>query len=75
MINDVTLSGPRCCVTLKGASRWNVIEVMGVLTSLVKKCAGLEEQEVSACIHSELEAISGDGHDFGWELDFNSAID
>ena len=75
MINEVTLSAPQCCITLKGASQSEVVEVMDALTRLHESFTGLQEREISGCLHSELEAISGDGHQFGWVLDFNSAID
>ncbi|MDE0467098.1 MAG: hypothetical protein OYL97_08570 [Candidatus Poribacteria bacterium] len=72
--NDVMLSGPGCSVTLKRASRTNITDVMKALSQLSAKCVGLQDREIQAYIDSELEVLSGDGHDFTWELDFNSAI-
>ena len=75
MTNEVTLSRAGCCITLKGASAADVNEVKKALTPLNTKYVGLQEREICAHLHSDLEVISGDGHNFGWELDFNSAID
>ena len=75
MTNEVTLSVPGCCITLKGASLADVNEVKKALTPLNTKCIRLQEREICAHLHSELEVISGDGHNFGWELDFNADID
>lgn len=75
MTNEVTLSGVGCCITLKGASSGDINEVKKALMPLSTKCVGLQEREICAHLHSELEVISGDGHNFGWELDFNADID
>ena len=72
---EIMLSGPGCSVTLQDASRSDMTEVMKALSLLGIKCVGLEEREIRAYVDSELEMLSGDGHNFGWTLDFNSAID
>ena len=72
---EIMLSGPGCSVILQDVSQTGIMNVMKALSLLGIKCVGLAEREIRAYVDSELEAISGDSHDFTWTLDFNSAID
>lgn len=72
---EVMLSGPRCSVTLQDASQTDVTNVIKAFSLLGIKCIGLADREIRAYVDSALESLSGDGYDFQWELDFNSAVD
>ena len=80
MKNEAVLSGPGCSITLHNASHRNIVDVMNALPSMIAKCRrtppiGCKERYIRAIVESELEVISGDGHDFQWDLDFESVVD
>ena len=72
MSNRVSLSGPQCMVTLIGASDQETSEVHRILNGLEVECVDKPIGIIDAMIHSSLEAISGDGHAFEYDINYRT---
>lgn len=72
MSNRVSLPGPQCAVTVIGASDQEVNEVHHILNELEAEAVGKPIGIIDAMIHSSLEAISGDGHAFEYDINYRT---
>ena len=75
MANEIGLPGPQCTVTVIGASPQEVSEVDKILNSLEAETVDKPISIIDAMIHSGLEAISGDGHAFEYDINYTEYID
>ena len=75
MSNRVSLPGPQCVVTLIGASDHEVSEALRILKELEVEAVGKPVGIIDAMIHSGLEAVSGDGHAFEYDINYTEHID
>lgn len=74
MSNRISFLGPQCVVTLMGASDKEASEVQHVLNGLESEVVSKPVSVIDAMIHSELEAISGDGHAFEYDINYTGYI-
>lgn len=70
MDHIISIPGPQCVVTIIGASASDFNKTQKVLADLDRECVGELISVINAKIHSELECISGDGHNFGYHVDY-----